>query len=74
MKCQYTTLLAYFLHTELCYVFTVCRVRVMRICISFIFTVQRQWRSSVTSTWVTDHSRCRSGKGKTLAAGYGRGS
>ncbi len=50
------------------------RVRAVSVCTCFLLTVQRQWRSFVTWTWVTDHSHCQSGRGRTLAAGYDRGS
>ncbi len=49
-------------------------VHAVCICMCFLFTVQRRWRSFVTWTWATDHSRCPSGRGRTLGAGCGRGS
>lgn len=49
-------------------------VQAVGICMCFLFTVQRRWMSFVTSTWVTDHSHCQSGRGRTLCAGYDRGS
>lgn len=39
-----------------------------------LLTVPRRWRSSVTWTWATDHSRCPSGRGRTLCADCDRGS
>lgn len=49
-------------------------VHAVCICVCFIFTVRRRWRSFVTWTWATDRSRCQNGRGRTLDAGYVRGS
>lgn len=43
-------------------------------CNLFLLTVQRRWRSFVTWTWGTVHSRCLSDRGRTLGAGCDLGS